>query len=229
MRYIRAILFPYVATTGIVDWIDILYNPAEGSSNIQTDDPWNSWIFELEGRSSMSGEESRQFLDFYGGISANRTTRLMKTDLEYDYNYNKRTFSFIDDDGNEDESVYIIQSHRLRADQIFSLTEHWSAGLFSEVTNSTRNNYDLTLMGSAGVEYNLFPYEEYAEREISFVYMAGAEFRDYSETTIFLKNEETLLEQQLRARVDFTKPWEVSRGERSTGPSFMILKRTGSL
>lgn len=207
VRYVRAILFPYVSTTNSVNQIDIIYVPAEELTSDVTEDPWNSWIFELEGRTSLSGEESRETIDFSGGVSANRTTRSMKTDLEYEYDYNKRTFSDINSEGNTEESIFITRSHQFEANHVWALSDRWSAGAFSEARNSTRNNYDLSLMGSAGVEYNIFPYEEYSEREISFIYMSGVEHRDYSETTIFLKDEETLYTQELRGRVDFTQPW----------------------
>lgn len=207
LRYTRTILFPYVTKTKVVDEIEITYKPTGTSNDVKRADPWNSWLFEINGRTSMDGEESRKSFYFNGGVSANRTTERMKTNLRYDHDFNKRTFTIEDSNGVEEESIYITRSHRFSADQVFSITDHWSAGVFTEVRNSTRNNYDLTVMGSAGLEYNVFPYNEYAEREISFVYLVGTEFRDYSETTIFLKDRETLLEQQLRARIDFTKPW----------------------
>lgn len=207
VRYIRAALFPYVSTTSSIDQIDILYIPAEESMTEVTEDPWNSWIFELDGRTSMNGEESRKSIDFSGGVSANRTTEKMKTDFGYDYDYNKRTFSDINSEGNKEESIFITRSHQFEASHVWALSDHWSAGGFSEARNSTRNNYDLSVLGAAGIEYNIFPYEEYSQREFSFVYMVGAEYRDYSETTIYLKDEETLYGQELRGRVDFTQPW----------------------
>lgn len=207
VKYIRAALFPYVSTTNAIDEIDIIYIPVEESAIEVTDDPWNSWIFELDSRASMDGEESRKTIDFSGGFSANRTTESMKTDFRYEYEFNRRTFSDINTEGNQEESVFITRSHEFNASHVLAISNHWSAGVFSEARNSTRNNYDLSVKGSAGIEYNIYPYEEYSEREISFVYMFGAEHRDYTETTIYLKDEETLLGQEIRGRVDFTQPW----------------------
>lgn len=207
VRYVRAALFPYVSKTNAVNQIDILYIPAEESVTEITKDPWNSWIFELDGRTSMNGEESRKSIDFSGGISANRTTEKMKTDIGYEYDYNKRTFSDINSDGNTEESIFITRNHEFEASHVLALSNHWSAGVFSDALNSTRNNYDLSVSGSAGIEYNIFPYEEYSQREFTFVYMVGAEHRNYSETTIYLKDEETLYRQELRGRADFTQPW----------------------
>ncbi|MCH2448944.1 MAG: hypothetical protein MK198_02240 [Gracilimonas sp.] len=207
VRYIRAALFPYVSATNAINEIDILYTPVEESTTEVTEDTWNSWIFELDSRISLDGEESRKSMDYSGGFSANRTTKKVKTDVGYEYEYDRRTFSDINSEGNEEESVFIRRSHELEASHVWALTNHWSAGVFSDVRNSTRNNFDLSVMGSTGIEYNIFPYEEYSEREISFVYMLGAEYRNYTETTIYLKDEETLLGQELRGRIDFTQTW----------------------
>lgn len=207
VRYIRAALFHYVSATNAIDEIDIIYIPLEESTTEATEDRWNSWIFEIDSRVSMDGEESRKSLDYSGGFSANRTTENVKTDFGYEYEYDRRTFSDINSEGDEEESVFIRRSHEFEASHVWALTNHWSAGVFSDVRNSTRNNFDLSLMGSAGIEYNIFPYEEYSEREISFVYMLGAEKRDYTETTIYLKDKETLMRQELRGRIDFTQTW----------------------
>lgn len=207
VRYIRAALFPYVSTTNAINHIDIFYAPSEQSVTDVTEDPWNSWIFELDGRTSLSGEESRKSLDLSGSVSANRTTRNIKTDIQYEYDFNRRTFSDIDSAGNKEESVFITRSHQFETSHVWALSSNWSAGGFTDARNSTRNNYDLSLSGSVGIEYNIFPYEEYSEREISFVYMVGVEHRDYTETTIYLKDQEMLYGQELRARVDFTQPW----------------------
>ncbi|MDR9419067.1 hypothetical protein [Gracilimonas sp.] len=207
VRYVKAALFNYASTTEAINSLDILYTPQDETETEVQEDPWNSWIFELDGRTSMNGEESRKSVDFSGGASAERVTNSLKTEFNYNYDYNRRKFSDIDSEGNEEESVYITRSHRFWGNQVMALTENWSAGIFTRATNSTRNNYDLNLQGSAGVEYNIFPYEEYSEREISFVYTVGAEYRDYTETTIYLEDEEMLYGQEIRSRVEFTQPW----------------------
>lgn len=225
VRYIKAALFNYVSTTDAINSLDILYTPTEESETVVQEDPWNSWIFELDGRTSMNGEESRKSIDFSGGISAERVTNSLKSELSYNYDYNKRTFSNIDSEGNEEESVFITRSHRFSGNHVIALTEHWSTGVFTGALNSTRNNYDLNLQGSAGMEYNIFPYEEYSEREISFVYMVGAEYRDYTETTIYLEDEETLYGQELRSRVDFTQPWGSISGRANFRTLFQDLQK----
>ncbi|MBD3616169.1 MAG: hypothetical protein HUJ22_06300 [Gracilimonas sp.] len=207
VKFVRAALFQYVSTTSALNQIEISYTSSEESLDVQRNDPWRSWIFEINGRTSLDGEESRKSIEFSGGLSAERVTKLMKTEIEYEYDYNERTFSNIDSDGNNNESVFITRSHRFEGNQVFALTDHWSTGLFTNARNSTRNNYDLSIGAGAGIEYNIYPYEQYSEREISFVYIVGAEHRDYTETTIYLEDSETLYSQRLSSRVEFTQPW----------------------
>lgn len=214
VRYVRAGLFPYVATTDAIEQIDLTYTAVETTEGDQQqeEDPWNYWIFEVEGDISAGGEESRSNLNFEGGASAERTTAETQTDIGYNYDYNRRVFRDTDDEGNEEEDIFITRSHRYNGSHTVALGDHWTTGFFTDGRSSTRDNLDLSVSASPGIEFNVFPYSEYSSREITFTYMAGVEHRAYTDTTIYLKKAETLYSQELRSNMEFVQPWGEIQG-----------------
>lgn len=212
VRYIKIGLIPYVSETAAINNLDITY---EGTGLLQTGtegDKWNNWVFELDGFANFSGEESRKNLYLSGGASANRVTEDWKINLEYDYDYNKRSFSDEDSLGNEVTDVFITRGQRLDGRVVKSISNHWSVGIFAETFTSTRNNIDLSLQASPALEYNIFPYKEYAEHEISFLFLVSTSYYSYDEVTIYNEKSEYLVRPQIRSRLEFTQPWGEIQG-----------------
>lgn len=209
VRIIKVGLTEYLAQAGALENLNITYRPSESDDVQQTADrdKWNYWVFEINGDTFFNGEESQKRLFLSLGGSADRVTEEWKINLYADYDYNRRTFSEKDSLGNETSESYITRGQRFNGSVVKSITDHWSAGLFTEAYTSSRNNIDLSTSISPGLEYNIYPYEEYSEHEISFAYLFSLERRDYSEITIYNRTSQTLLRQQLRTRLDFTQPW----------------------
>lgn len=208
VRYIKIGLIPYVSSTSAIDNLDITYD--EDTDLVQTsseEDKWNNWVFELGGRAFFDGEESQKSLFLSGGVSADRVTEDWKINLGYDYDYNKRTFIDEDSLGNETTDIFITRGQRFDGRVVKSISNHWSAGVFTEAFSSSRNNIDISWQASPALEYNIYPYSEYAEHEISFLFLVSTALYDYDETTIYNKDAEVLIKPQIRSRLDFTQPW----------------------
>jgi hypothetical protein len=63
-------------------------------------------------------------------------------------------------------------------------------------------------MGMApAVEFNVFPYSDYASRQLRIGYEIGAERVRYNEVTIFDKLQETLVDQEVSVRVEQRQTW----------------------
>ena len=206
-KEIKLGLLPYVINTNIGNNLTINYKKSSEQGQTQQEDKWNSWIFELSGDSYFNGEQSRSRLYLSFGASADRVTKDWKIETYYDYDFNRRTFTELDSLDNEQTSVYTTQGQRFNSSVVKSITDHWSVGVFGETYSSSRNNIDYAFEASPALEYNIFPYEEYAEREISFRYLILTGYYNYKEITIFNKQSEMLFRQRLRARMDFTQPW----------------------
>lgn len=202
VKFVKIGLMPYLTQTDVVNNLDVSYQQSRQIQTTEKDDRWNNWVFELSARSYFNGDENRENIFLSGGVSARRITEDWKIRSGYDYDYNRRSFTR---DGVT--NIYTTIGHRFNMLLVRSLSDHWSAGFFGNARNSTRDNLDLQISGAPAVEYNIFPYAEYAQHEISFLYTLSAGYYDYEEITIFNKTEEYLVEQRLTSRLEFTQPW----------------------
>ncbi|MDZ7657931.1 hypothetical protein [Fodinibius sp.] len=207
VRTIKIGLLPFISKTKAIENITVDYNREGDVQSTAEEDKWNYWVFELDGRSFFNGEESRSNLFISLGASADRVTPESKINFGYDYNFNRRTFTELDSLGNESTNSFITRSQRFDGLYVKSLNDHWSAGISAEGLSSSRENIDLSISGSPAIEYNIFPYEEYSTREISFLYKISPGYFDYEEITIYNQKSEFLIRQQLRAQMEFTQPW----------------------
>ncbi|NGP89481.1 hypothetical protein [Fodinibius halophilus] len=209
VKKIKIGLLPYLSNSPVLSDLDITYEADEESAAQASaqSDKWNYWVFELDGRSYFNGEESRKNLFLSLGASADHVTKDWKVNIEYDYDYNRRQFTSTDSLGNEDTDTFITRGQRFESSVVKSLSDHWSLGILAESFSSSRNNIAFNISGSPAIEYNIFPYEEYAERRISFMYVMSAGYFDYEEETIFDKKSDFLIRPQLRGQMEFTQPW----------------------
>ena len=65
-------------------------------SQAEVDDPWNLWVFRINGNLNLDGEETRNTRRLNGGFSANRVTPTWKTFLNGNINYDRREFELSD-------------------------------------------------------------------------------------------------------------------------------------
>ena len=66
-----------------------------------------------------------------------------------------------------------------------SMTDHWSIGTMFRGSRQTFNNHRLNLRIAPGVEYNIFPYRESTNRQLTFQWTAGYNRFKYDEETLF--------------------------------------------
>ncbi len=201
-RYIKRGLFPYISDLPIVERLIINYEEGDASQSDSNVDKWDYWVFDISADTELEGEESEKEFSLRGRISAERITPEWKFEFDADQYFERQTFR--DDEGTR---TFIRESREAEVLLVKSLGDHWSAGVSAEASHSTRNNYSLLLEGSPAVEYSIFPYREFAEREITFMYRITGGYYDYNETTIYGKNSERLVRQQLSSNIEFTQPW----------------------
>jgi hypothetical protein len=197
-------LVRYLARTKSADQLSVSYTPAQArdSSSAPTRDPWNAWVFSLNGNANDSREESYSSLYASGRISANRVTEAWKTSLSVGENYNESRFSF---DG--DQSVFIQRSYSADLLQVKSLGPHWSVGAKGSFTSSTYLNQRAAARFTPAVEYDLFPYAEATRRQLRFQYGIGMSAFSYYDTTLFNKLRETLPVQVFSTAFSQNQTW----------------------
>lgn len=201
-RYIKRGLFPYLAEQPVADKLIINYVAGDGSPTEQNEDKWDYWVFDISADTELEGEESEKEFSLRGRISAERITPEWKFEFDANQYFERQTFT--DDEGTRS---FERESRGAEVLLVKSLGEHWAAGISAQARHSTRNNYSLLLEASPAVEYSIFPYREFSEREITFRYRLTGGYYDYNETTIYGEESERLLQQQLSTNIQFTQPW----------------------
>ncbi len=198
-------LVRYLAPTSVGRRLDVTYRgPAAETAVGPIDDPWDLWVFRVSvgGELDAKSRESEKSID--GSLSAGRITEDLKLDFRAEGDWNQESFE-IEEEG--EKSTYNRRSFEGTATGVWSLSPHWSAGGTASASGSTRQNQDLTLRAGPAVEYNIFPYSESTQRQITFLYKMEVVSFNYEEVTLFDKTEETRLTQSLGIASAFQRPW----------------------
>ncbi|HET6569275.1 MAG TPA: hypothetical protein VFG50_15005 [Rhodothermales bacterium] len=195
-------LVPYLIRTPLVDQLKVDFI-GEKLEPVPVNDPWDSWVFDVEGGGSFRVEATQNSFSIRGSASADRVTEDWKFRSDLYGNYREEN---IQDD---DDSVYtsISQNSGFSGTLVKSLTAHLSAGAYGDVFSNTYRNQAIGASLTPAIEYNLYPYSESSRREWVVVYRIGYSYVRYIETTIFEKTEDLLLKQSLGTSINIRQPW----------------------
>ncbi len=205
LKRIEAGLLPYLLKSGLDKEIGIEVDyevNTEEATSVAATDPWNYWIFGVNGSGNFEKESQRESISVEFGARADRVTEAWKWRARGEVNYEQSVF-----DSDEEQFISTRNRHFLNAEAIKSLTDHWSAGLFSGISYDTYRNLDFSYNISPALEYSIYPYVEAIRREITLVYRMNFEQNDYIEPTIYGKFREGLVRQSLTLRSRFRQPW----------------------
>ncbi len=170
--------------------------------DIDFDDPWNNWIFEVYGEAEMKRESSRKRFEYEVGFESDRVTEKIR--IRTDFQLNQATSEFV-----QEEETFTSKRFRYSLDGsvVRSLSDHWSAGMFVGGRHNTFTNLDFRYYFDPAIEYNIFPYNEVLRHEIVFAYRIGYFHNDYIESTIFNKTSEGIFNHSLDVQFRFRQPW----------------------
>ena len=196
-------LVPYLIDRPAADRLRVEFD-ADGAPTVASsqDDPWNAWVFEISAGMQGEGEESYSEAEVETNFSAYRITDDWKVSIGLDNEYSEETFEL---DSTEVRSIR--KNWGSRALAVRSISPHLSAGLLGSIRSDSYENLELTYGVAPAIEYNLFPYSQFTERQAILLYTIGVNHVDYDELTIFDKLEETLYRHTLTAAVSATQPW----------------------
>jgi len=197
-------LVRYVAQTPVGPRLGITYRgPEEEASEEPLVDPWDLWVFRIRVSGEFEAESRENSRSFDGSVSASRTTEDLKLDFRAEGDWNEDRFEFSDGE----ESRFSSRNFEVEGTAVWSLSPHWSAGATASAMGTTRQNQDLALRAGPAVEYNIFPYAESTQRQITFMYQVEVASFNYEEITLFDKTKETRLTESLRVAAGFEQPW----------------------
>ena len=197
-------LLPFLLESNLVDDID--YNVVIDEEELvrtEVPDPWNFWSFNVGADGGIDGEERQSEIDLSSRFSASQITEKSKFTLFTRYSYSLEKFKLTD--GEEVESK--ITRFFIFTEYVKSISNHWSIGFRANAGSSSFGNTDVEGYFSPAIEYNIYPYSSAQTRRFSFLYSVGPKFNDYTSTTIFDKDQETLIRQELRMDFDQTQKW----------------------
>ncbi|MFO8145984.1 MAG: hypothetical protein ACQEWG_06990 [Bacteroidota bacterium] len=194
-------LIPYIAQTSLAGYINIevLNRPVQ---EIEVEDPWNNWIFEVYGGLSFKEETSQSSLDIRYGLFADYVTEIWRIRLRPYFNYNQRDYI-----RNEEEIRSVINRDGFQGRVVRSISDHWSLGVFANINVNTFENIKFEYRVAPAIEYSLLPYTLALRKEYTIAYSIGYLDRQYFEETIFDKIDESLYNQSLELGVRVLEPW----------------------
>jgi hypothetical protein len=216
-------LVRYALDTAIGERLQVTLKKAdEDEKPLVGKDPWNFWVFEIEGNGNLNGEEQQNGRSISGSFDANRTTDAWRTSIDIGANYQDTKF-LLDDDEDDEEGGGTIGGRRtllsvrrdLEASGIVvkSLTQHWSFGLMGSAESQTFRNFIVNTRVAPGIEYDFFPYSESTRRMLTFQYTVGHVYHRYREETLFGKFSDQLVDHRAEVGLSLRQPWGTANAE----------------
>ena len=168
-------------------------------------DPWNYWVFQLGGQASLQSEESNREEAWEVEVTADRVTDEWRISFGGQIDTQTETFNLDE----EDEEPFKVVRRERRADWFLAkaLGSHWSLGLDGDAESSTFGNVKFRIEMLPAIEFNVFPYEQYASRQLRFEYGLGVQHARYNEVTLFGRLRETRPRHELSVTLDQREPW----------------------
>ena len=195
-------LMRYVAKTTFADKVSIDFKKELSNEEKSIKDNWRNWVFTTNLGGSFYTEQSFKSLSANFESSINKVTEKQKLQFIMNYYYRENVFSIV-----SEKITSIKNSKSIRNIYVKSMGKHWSAGYISQASSSTYQNIKAKFSLHPALEYDLFPYSESTSKQLRFLYSAGLNYYQYFDTTIFLKTEETHLNQNLEVSLSVIKKW----------------------
>lgn len=198
-------LLSYMAVDGLPPGFDVSVRPRTAAPGTApaVRDPWNLWVFSLRGSGSFEAEETTREMQWSGRVSADRVTDRWK--IAFGAGIDQRTERF---DLDEDDPLEVTRGNReIEGFAARSLGPHWSVGVDAGINRSDFGNTTFSARFAPAVEYSVFPYQEYASRQLLFKYEVGPWHARYKEITLFDRTRETRWRHELSASFDQRQPW----------------------
>ncbi|MBY0488602.1 MAG: hypothetical protein K2R93_02060 [Gemmatimonadaceae bacterium] len=203
----------YVAKSPIASRIQLAYIPPFGAQQQQATaanlkDKWNLWTYTTNFNAFIRAEEQQRSINGSLALSANRATEQWKLNVSVSGNVNAQRFEI---PASRTRPAFTVtneqRTYNANSLIVRSLNTHWSAGLKLGAGYSDFLNQDLALRAQPAVEYNVFPWTEQTRRQLTFLYNVGPNYYDYQRTTVFDKDHELRVSQQLTASYVARQSW----------------------
>ena len=206
MRVMSQLLLPYAAKTPLGSRLSVSFAAppgGAGKASAAARDKWNFWTYSISANGFAQGEKRQSFGNFNNDVDANRTTETWKIRLNGSFSYNQSSFSLSDGT----TFTNLQRSYEASGMVVKSVTPHWSVGGRASASRSDFYNTDLDATVNGALEWDYYPYDQFARRKFTVLYSLGMQQYQYRETTIYGKDQETRPTHSLRIGVSARQPW----------------------
>jgi len=200
--YIKLGLIKYVSHTNIAELLDINFKKNEEEKEEIVKDKWNSWVFNINANTWFNGQSTNSNSNLWTRISAKKIT----PDWKYTFSINN-SYSELYYDFDTSDTTFVNKSNSINGLIVKSLNEHWSLGGSFDIGNSTYRNFDFSNQIYPAIEYNIYPYSQSSEKQMTFMFATGYEYADYIELTSYFKMKENLAFSKLAIAYETKKEW----------------------
>lgn len=209
MRVVSQLLLPHAARGPLGPQLTVAYTAAAGSTGAPAaaNDKWDFWTYSVSANGFLNGESRQSFRNGWIDLNANRTTEQWKIRIGANNSYNESKFTFALDSLRDTTIVALQRGASLSAMAVRSLGDHWSIGGRVAGDKSDFGNIDVGTSAAAAIEWDFFPYKEFARRKFAVLYTVGASSFRYKETTVFGVTSETRPVHTLDATYSARQPW----------------------
>ena len=206
LRTVTVGLLQYLARDGRAGDLTVTVRAPAATGDRQAGpvrDPWRAWVFSIRGSGSIQAEETNRESEWSSRFSADRVTERWKISFGANTDTSWEEFDLDDDD----PFSVTRREHGVDWFVARSLGPHWSLGLDGGAESSTFGNVTFSGRLAPAIEYSVFPYAEYATRQLRLQYSLGVRRAKYREITLFDKLEETLGQHEIEAVFEQEQPW----------------------
>lgn len=203
LKLIQTGILQYYSKAGLLSQVNI--DLEEGEFTILDEliaDPWKLWVFQLEAGSFFQKEETQNEYSFNTELRIDKVTELWKTRIEGQYMNSRENYI---DDGEKIENNQ--NETEINANYVYSLSPHWSAGVFGGYSSRTYLNIKHLYQFAPGIEYNIFPWDVSNRKIFTLRYETGIRNYFYNDITIYDKTNELLFYQELGLNLELVQPW----------------------
>lgn len=170
---------------------------------LRENDPWNFWVISV-GASGGSSAESRSSRGSAGAsVNARRVTDAWKVNVASNGKYRQSTYKLTD----TTSSTYILRDYGARGRVVRNMGAHWSIGAIGNLGHTDYANQDTYARVGATFEYSIFPWSQATSRQLVAAWSVAVQHFDYHESTIYLKDHQTLAHQQAIVAGSTRQPW----------------------
>jgi hypothetical protein len=200
VKGIKTGLFNYLKNSSVSNLMTIAFQ--NNKAAVKEKDPWDFWLFNVSLSGYFNGESASSYTSLYGTLSTSRTTEDLRLGFGFSNSYSQNTYDY--DDYNY---LAVKRIHKLYANAVKSVSDHWSIGSWGNIYRSSYSNYDLSWTLTGGVEYNFYPYSQSSQQQLRLAYRMGITHNKYFEETVYFKEAEYLATQTLSLTLNLTQPW----------------------